>query len=85
MEQPVNTALPKKDSLSSADWQVWARQTLIYNLLPPALVALNMLYVAATQGHFVPTGAEITLIVGGFYTSFLASLINLLGKYKSGV
>jgi hypothetical protein len=85
MEQLGGNGLPKKNSLNRADWQVWARETVIYNLIPPAIAALNLLYAAAMQGHFIPSGQETVFIVGGFYTAFLAALINLLGKYKAGV
>lgn len=82
-EKPNN--LPKKNSLSRADWDQWAKDTIIYNLTPVIIVFLTSLNSSfVTHGSF-PSSSDFVLAAGTAYGALLAALINLLSKYKGGV
>lgn len=63
-----------KDRLEKVDIEKWAHDTLIYCLVPTLLVFLTTLQ---TNDFHVALGAA--------YAALLAAVINLIGKYKSGI
>lgn len=62
-----------KNTLTRADWIEWGNQTLIYCVLPTAIVFLTTLQ----------TGDYRTAI-GSAYTALISSIINLLRKHAAG-
>lgn len=81
----VPPAKSSKNSLTLADWEEWTKETLIYTIIPIVLVFLQTLQSSFAAHGRLPNTAELTLATGAAYGTLLAALINLLGKFKSGV
>jgi hypothetical protein len=79
------TPLPKKNTLSTGDWEKWMQETIIYNLIPVGLVILQTLQAAYMTHGGLPNGNDLTLAAGASYGALIAAGINILGKYKSGI
>lgn len=77
MEKPV------KNTLTKADWEKWTRETIVYTVVPIVLIFIQTLQSAFFAHHGLPNGNDLLLAAGAAYGTLLASLINLLGKYKA--
>jgi len=66
--------MSNKNSLSNADWQQFGSDLIIYFFIPVLIVFLSSLQTGSLQ-----------LALGAAYGTALASAINLLGKFKSGI
>jgi len=85
VKQDPQVALPKKNTLTWDDWDKWAKETLIYNIIPVALILLQTLQAAYMAHGNLPNGTDFAIAFGASYGALLAAGINILGKYKQGV
>lgn len=79
------TDAPQKNTLTSADLEQWTKETIIYNLVPLALILLQTLQSAYMAHGGLPTGNDFAIAAGASYSALLAAGINILGKYKAGI
>ena len=80
-EQPQ---LKVRNTLNSDEIQAWKHETIVFST-PFLLAILNALSSAFANRHGLPTPEDLVFALGAGYSALLASLINLLGKYKQGV
>ena len=71
----------KTDSLNKKDWKQVLRNFLIFSI-PADLAILGALQVSFVNGHFPPTGVELIFALGAGYSALMASLIDILMKFK---
>lgn len=80
-EQPLQKVA---NSLNKDEIRAWKHETIVFST-PFLLAILNALSSAFANRHGLPTTDDLVFALGAGYSALLASLINLLGKYKQGV
>lgn len=81
----VSERVGTKNSLSLDEWHQWSKETIVYNLIPLALVFVQTLQSSYMAHGGLPNSTDLLIAVGAIYGAVLAALTNLLGKYKGGV
>ena len=70
------------NDMNKTEWKRWIRNAFIFSI-PTWLALLNSLQSVFTGESLIPNDKQLTFIIGSAYQAFLASMIDLLIKFRS--
>ena len=82
----IRKVVKQADTMRSEDWKKWAKNLLIFSGLPVLVVFLQTLQASLLlhQGGW-STPADFSQAIGAAEAVLIATTLDLIGKYKSGI